>query len=78
MSIHRSHQQRRERQDAARTRIKNKTWKDMERARREARMLDVLRAGGPPYSPAVMSWLSRRLDKKAGKITPEDVKTLLV
>lgn len=77
MGIHRSHQRRMKRQDAARTKTKNKIWKDKERARRDARMMDTLRTDDPPYGPAVTSWLCRKLEKKASGITSEDVKILL-
>ena len=40
-------------------------------------MIEKVKAGNLPYSPAVMSWLSRKLDKKASKITPDDVPPLL-
>ncbi len=77
MGIHRSHLRRRVRQDAAATKIVNRVYKTKERARRDARMVLRLKGASLPYSPEVMSWLSRTLDKKARQITPEDVKTLL-
>ena len=40
-------------------------------------MLTLLKDNKPPYTPAVMSWLSRKLDKPAGKITPKEIKALL-
>jgi hypothetical protein len=48
--------------------------KHAERARRDARMTAVVKAGSPPYTPDVMSWLSRKLDKPARKIRAEDLK----
>lgn len=50
--------------------------KDKEAARRDARMMDVVKAGAPPYTPDVMSWLSRKLEKPSRKITAEDVSKL--
>ena len=50
---------------------------DRERARRDLRMLALVRSGSFPYDPVVMSWLSRQLDKPSQKISPKDVKTLL-
>ena len=47
-----------------------------ERTRRDARITAVVKAGSPPYTPDVMSWLSRKLDKPSRKITAEDVKSL--
>ncbi len=77
MGIHRSHLRRRVREDAAATKIVNRVYKTKERARRDARMVLWLKDASLPYSPEVMSWLCRTLDKKARQITPEDVKTLL-
>lgn len=62
--------------DAAETREVNKTRKIPERARRDARMMAKVKAGSLPYTPQVMSWLSRQLDKPASKITATDVKSL--
>lgn len=63
--------------DALAARAKNRVRKNKERARRDARMMESLSTGSLPYSPAIMSWLSRKLDKRAGKITPDDIKILL-
>ena len=76
MALGRTHERRRDRVDAAETRVVNSGRKASERARRDKRMSQILRAGSLPYSPAVMSWLSRKLDKKASRITPEDIKAL--
>ena len=62
---------------ATKTRRQNSPIKTRERGRREAKMLAVLKKGKPPYTPAVMSWLSRKLDKPASKITPKEIKALL-
>ena len=62
---------------ATKTRRQNSPLKTKERQRRETRMLGLIKGGKPPYTPAVMSWLSRKLGKPAGKITPKDVKALL-
>jgi hypothetical protein len=66
-----------ERMDAIETKARNVVYKTKERDRRDRRMLATVTAGRPPYSPAVMSWLSRQLDKPATRITSEDVKSLL-
>jgi hypothetical protein len=66
-----------DRQEAREVKAFNRTFKDRERARRDARMLSLVRAGRPPYSPSVMSWISRQLDKPARKVTPADIKSLL-
>ena len=62
---------------ATKTRRQNSPIKTRERQRREDRMLKVLKDSKPPYTPAVMSWLSRKLDKPAAKITPKEIKALL-
>lgn len=63
--------------DALQTKARNRIFKDRERDRRDARMVDVVRAGNLPYSPTVMSWLSRKLDKPSTRITSADVKAIL-
>lgn len=44
-----------------------------ERARRDERLTAAVKAGSPPYTPDVMSWLSRKLNKPAHKIVPTDL-----
>ena len=77
MGIHHSALRARRRTDAAETRARSRIIKAKERIRRDTRMAEKLRAGSLPYTPAVMSWLSRKLDKPANKITPENVKDLV-
>ena len=77
MVLKRSVQQRLTQQDAAEARAVNRVLKGKERDRRDVRMIEKIKAGSLPYGPAVMSWLSRKLDKKSSKITQDDVKTLL-
>ena len=48
-----------------------------ERARRDARMTELVKKGKLPYTPAVMSWLSVQLDKPAGRIVQADVDALV-
>ena len=77
MAMRRSVRKRLDLLDATATRAKSVIVKGKERARRDARMTEKLRAGNLPFAPVVMSWLSRQLDKKSSKITQEDVQTLL-
>lgn len=64
--------------DAKATKLVNRVKKTKERARRDARMVAMIKKGGSlPYAPVIMSWLSRKLDKSASVITPEDVKALV-
>jgi len=75
--MHRTHRRARDRQDARDTAAYNRVFKDRERARRDIRMLALVRSGTFPYAPVVMSWLSRQLDKPSQKISPKDIKSLL-
>jgi hypothetical protein len=59
------------------SRHRNGIRKTKERARRKARLLELLKAGPPPYAPTVQSWLSVQLDKPARLITEADVQKLL-
>lgn len=63
--------------DAADTRARNRGRKSKERQRRDERMLKELKARRLRYSPAVTSWLCRKLDKPAGRITEKDLRSLL-
>jgi hypothetical protein len=63
--------------DMAESRRVNSKYKDKERVRRDDRMLGLLKTGKLPYTPAVLSWLSVRLDKPAGRITQGDVDGVL-
>ncbi len=76
MGMHRSELQRRRRQDAAETKARNVIGKVKERVRRDTRMVEKIKTEEWPHSPTVMSWLSRKLGKRAVRITPDDVKTL--
>jgi len=76
MGIHRSALRRQRRNDAAAQQLVNRARKTKERARRDARMLEKVKSGDPPFNPTVMSWLSRKLDKPSTKISAEDVKRL--
>jgi len=77
MGMHRSAKRRRRREDAAMTMARNKIVKTRERARRDTRMVEKVKTGSLPHTPVVMSWLSRKLNKKAGKITSEDIHNLV-
>ena len=63
--------------DMKTSRRKNGVFKKRERARRDTRMLGLLKLGKVPYIPSVMSWLSEKLDKKSTRITQADVDGLL-
>jgi hypothetical protein len=65
------------RADMKESRHRNGIRKAKERARRGSRMLETIKQGKLPYSPAVMSWLSAQLDKRSKLITEADVKHLL-
>jgi hypothetical protein len=59
------------------SRIVNGDLKRKERARREARMLELVKKGKLPYTPPVLSWLSQKLNKPGSQITQADVDGLL-
>ena len=61
---------------AIKTRRQNSPLKTKERSRRAANMIALIKRSKPPYTPAVMSWLSRQLGKPAKKITPQDIKAI--
>jgi hypothetical protein len=61
----------------AESRRVNGTGKDKERVRRDARMLGLLKQGKMPYTPTILSWLSRQLEKPASRITDSDVAGVL-
>jgi hypothetical protein len=63
--------------DQAASRLRNGIVKVKERARRDARLLGVVKKGKLPYLPHVMSWLSEKLDKPSQQITPGDVEKLV-
>jgi hypothetical protein len=63
--------------EQATTRRKNGPRKADERARRDARMREELKAGTLPYTRAVRSWLTAQLGKKEHQITQDDVRRLL-
>jgi hypothetical protein len=77
MKVTRSMFYRYRQQDAIATRERNGKKKRAELARRDARMKAILADDSQPYTPEVMSWLSRQLKKPSTKITPEDVKSLI-
>jgi hypothetical protein len=65
------------RYDMWQSRRENGMVKDKERQRRDKRMKEIIRAGQFPYTPAVMSWLSAKLDRPASLIQPADVEKIL-
>ena len=63
--------------DQARSRLVNGIRKTKERDRRAKRMRSLIKAGKPPYTPAVRSWLSEQTGKPARLITEDDVKAVM-
>jgi hypothetical protein len=58
------------------SRRENGILKVKERGRRDARMLAVIKDKKLPFLPAVMSWLSIKLDKPSRLIKQEEVDQL--
>jgi hypothetical protein len=63
--------------DMAESRRTNGMLKMKERVRRQTRMLEIIKKGKLPYTPAVMSWLSATLNKPSRQIVQADVDQLL-
>ncbi|MBN2212492.1 MAG: hypothetical protein JW709_13930 [Sedimentisphaerales bacterium] len=62
---------------ATAVRQENSTRKACERNRRDAQMIELMKTHSFPYTPAVMSWLSVKLGKRASRITPKDISALI-
>ena len=77
MGLHRTHRKRADRLEEKETKATNRIFKNKEQKRRNARMIGELKAHDLPYSPNVMSWLSRELEKPSRRITTADVKSVL-
>lgn len=58
------------------TRSENNIRKTKERNNRDARMVELIKKGTFPYIPAVMSWLSVKLDKPASQLTEADAQSV--
>lgn len=65
------------RKDMRESRIVNGARKEEERERRDVRMRELVKKGKLPYTPAVMSWLSTKLQKPSRQITATDVENLM-
>jgi hypothetical protein len=63
--------------DMALSRRENGMKKMYERERRDQRITAIIKKGTFPYTPAVMSWISAKLDKPTGKIVQADVDKLI-
>ncbi len=77
MKISRSDRRDMDQSDARITKAVNRIKKTAERARRDARMIGKVKAGKLPYTPIVMSWLSKQLGKKSTLITEKEVKAVV-
>lgn len=64
--------------DMKESRLRNGIGKVAERDRRDARMMSIVKKGKLPYLPAVMSWLSEKLDKPSRLLTQDDVNHLIM
>lgn len=63
--------------DMRESRRRNSPVKAKERARRDARMKELLKKGKLPYTPPIMSWLSAQVNKPSTRITQADVDAVL-
>ena len=63
--------------DMALSRRTNGMVKTKERARRQIRMVEIIKKLDFPYTPSVMSWISGELDTPTKQITKADVDQLI-
>lgn len=63
--------------DQAKSRIDNGHKKKAERARRQLRMVELIKAHQLPYTPNIMAWICTELDKPATRVTKDDVAKLV-
>ena len=61
------------REDMMESRHRNGILKTKERARRDARMQEAVKAGKKPYTRVVMNWLSAQLNKPSRLITQAEI-----
>ena len=64
------------RDDHAVSRTENGHLKRKERANRDKRMIELIKTGKFPYTPAIQSWISVQLDTPFTQITEEQAKAL--
>jgi hypothetical protein len=64
------------RDNSAISRTVNGHRKRKERASRDARMIQIIKTGKFPYTPAVQSWISTRLGIPFRQVTEEQAKSL--
>jgi hypothetical protein len=64
----------RARKNGRATRAVNSVLKRKERASRDKRMAALIQKGTFPFTPAIMSWLSVKLDKPSTQITADEAK----
>jgi hypothetical protein len=57
-------------------REKNSIKKTKERSRRDKQMLAIIKKGTFPYTPGVMDWIGRKLNKKPSRLVAADLKKL--
>lgn len=63
--------------DHAISRTVNGHLKRKERANRDARMAALIKDGKFPYTPAIRSWISVKLDTPFTRVTEEQARTLV-
>jgi len=63
--------------DMRESRIVNGHKKRSERTRRDATMKELIQKGTFPYTPAILSWISAKLNKPGRLVTPDEAKKLV-
>ena len=59
------------------SRTVNGHLKRKERANRDERITGLIKAGTFPYTPAIQSWISAKLEMPFTKVTEDDVRELV-
>ena len=58
------------------TRIENGTIKRKERAKRDAKMVELLKKGKFPYIPSIQTWVSEKIGKPFTQVTEAEAHEL--
>jgi len=65
------------RRKQAQSRTENGHLKRDERVRRDRRIIELVKTGTFPYTPAIRSWLSVKIGKRSNDITQDDIRMLI-
>ncbi len=60
------------------SRAENGMLKRKERAKRDAKMVELIQKGKFPYIPSIQSWISEKLGKPATQVTEAEAKAIKI